>query len=166
MAAAGLFDGQERVELLEGELVVVSPQSPVHTAIMDVIAGRLAAACEPTQYLRHQSPLECGVHSAPEPDLALVVGSPRDYLNRHPVGAECALAVEVAVTSQPLDRAKAAIYARAGVAEYWLVDVPGRCLICHLQPDGVGSYGVVTTLASHDLLKLGGSELRVADLLP
>lgn len=166
MARAGLFDSGERVELLEGELVVVSPQSPVHTAIMDVIARQLQAACGLTQYLRHQSPIECGPHSAPEPDLALVLGEPRDYLDRHPTGTECILAVEVAVTSQPLDRAKAAIYARAGVQEYWLVDIPHCCLIRHQEPDGVDGYRVVANLTSQDLIQVGDKELRVGDLLP
>src|SRR5262245_15212608 len=76
------------------------------------------------------SPLALGEHSEPEPDVAVVAGAPEDYLAAHP--ATAALVVEVADSSLRLDRRfKAAAYARAGLPEYWIVNLPDRVLEVH-----------------------------------
>lgn len=167
MADAGMFDNGERVELLEGELVVVSPQSPAHFSVIDEIAERLRHAFDFGMHVRQQAPLLCGPYSAPEPDVSVVRGHRRDYVTRHPQGADCVLAVEVAVTSQSMDRAKAEIYARADVSEYWLVDLPSSQLTRYARPDGSRAYLQVDTLSAQDFLTgVGvGEAIRVGDLL-
>src|SRR5262249_47314064 len=74
-------------------------------------------------HVRAQLPLDARPYSLPEPDLAVVRGEPRDYRDRHPTGPDTLLAVEIARTSQALDRRKAGIYAAAGVPVYWLIDL-------------------------------------------
>jgi len=103
----------------------------------------------------------------PEPDVAIVPGGPRDHLAEHPRAA--ALVVEVADSSLEYDRGdKAQLYARAGFAEYWIVNLRDRCLEVHRQPSP-GGYGDVTTLAAGTTvvpLEVPGARIAVASLLP
>jgi Uma2 family endonuclease len=133
MVATGAMDDQP-VELLEGLLVDVSPHGPLHGAIVEELTARLAGA---RARLRVQLPIEIPPDSVPEPDLALLKAPPPH--GEHPRSA--LLVVEVAVTSHEVDRgAKAALYARAGVPVYWLVDVPGRAVEVRTGP-GPEGYG-------------------------
>lgn len=126
MVDSGALEG-EPVELLEGWLVDVSPQSPDHAAVITRLTRHLARA---QAWLQVQLPLEIPPNSVPEPDLALVEGrSP----GRHPHTA--LLVVEVAVSSHAIDRGlKARLYALAGVPTYWLIDVPGEIVEVRTEP--------------------------------
>jgi Uma2 family endonuclease len=160
MVVSGALDG-EPVELLEGLLVEMSPQSPNHAAVVARLTRHLASA---QAWLRVQLPLEVSPDSVPEPDLALVAEEPSP--ERHPDTA--LLVVEVAVSSQPIDRGvKAALYARAGVPTYWLVDVPAKAVEvrCELSQDGYRRcelYGVGESVPAP---VEGVAELDVASLL-
>lgn len=130
MVASGALDG-EPVELLEGMLVDMSPHGPEHAAAIEELTRHLMAA---RARLRVQLPVEISPDSVPEPDLALVEGrSP----GRHPHSA--LLVVEVAATSQDVDRTvKAALYARAAIPTYWLIDIPGRAVEVRTDPSPEG----------------------------
>lgn len=122
----GVFAG-ERLELLDGVLVVREPQGSAHAAIATKVGQVLTRAFGDGWHTRLHSPLALGEHSEPEPDVAVVAGAPEDYLAAHPSTA--ALVVEVADASLRLDRRfKAALYARAGLPEYWIVNLPDRVL--------------------------------------
>jgi Uma2 family endonuclease len=112
----------ERVELLDGLVVAMSPQDPRHAAAI-MFAGRaLERLLRDRATLRNQLPLILGDRSVPEPDLAIVPGGALDYVEAHPTTA--LLVVEVSDSSLPQDRlTKAAIYARGGVPEYWIVNL-------------------------------------------
>ncbi len=115
----GLFE-DERVELLEGVLVEMSPQGARHAEVVTRLAEALSASLRGRARLRLQAPIALSEASEPEPDVALV--RPGDYSERHPGTA--LLVVEVAQTSSRKDRGlKARLYAAAGIAEYWLVDL-------------------------------------------
>jgi Uma2 family endonuclease len=130
MVASGALDGQP-VELLDGLLVDVSPHGPEHAHMITRLTRHLAGA---RAWLRVQLPLEIPPNSAPEPELALVE---EDLADRHPSSA--LLVIEVAVSSHAIDRdMKAALYARAGVPTYWLVDVPARVVLVYSDPAGEG----------------------------
>src|SRR5262245_46609486 len=117
----GMFSG-ERLELLNGALVVREPQGSPHAAIAAHIAQVLSAAFGAGWHARLHSPLALGDESEPEPDVAIVAGRPLDYLNSHPSTA--ALVVEVADSTLRLDRRlKSALYARAGVREFWIANI-------------------------------------------
>ena len=169
----GVFVG-ERLELLEGVLVVREPQGSLHAAIVTHIGQVLAAAFGAGWHPRLHAPLALGEHSEPEPDIAVVAGEPRDYVVAHPSTA--VLVVEVADSSLRLDRRfKAAVYARAGLREYWILNLVDRALEVYRDPQPVTEAANDWTYDSTDVLRpparvtpLGapGAPIPVADLLP
>jgi Uma2 family endonuclease len=130
----GLFGPEERLELIGGEVVrKMSPQDTPHASAISFTLEALQAVFRSGAYIRVQLPLALGPHNEPEPDLAVVKGSPRDYETEHPTTA--LLLVEIADSTLRLDRGrKAALYARAGIAEYWIVNLVDRVLEVHREP--------------------------------
>lgn len=139
LVEAGLLD-DERVELVEGALVNVSPQRPAHAQAV-YLAGRALAEQAATGWIvRSQLPFVAGELSEPEPDLAVVPDA--DYGTRHPASA--VLIIEVARSSRAMNLGiKAEVYAAVGVTEYWVLDLPSRCLHVHRQPTPRGYADVV-----------------------
>lgn len=168
MIDAGVFEADEHVELLHGRLVVVPPQGPAHSYTSTVLRDRLQRAYQDRALVREAKPLDCGQENVPEPDLAVVRGSARDYVDRDPEGWEAFLVVEVSRTTQKTDRDKASIYASANVPVYWLVDVPGRRVEVHTDPTEGDRYRVVRVLAEEDELEVAGPDMRwpVREVLP
>ena len=114
----GLID--EKNELLDGIVVKKIPKSPQHVWLVNKMAGLLRAAAGPGLAVRQEAPLTfTKLSSEPEPDAAVVEGHDDAFIRQHPVTA--LLLVEVCVSSEETDRAKALIYARSGVPEYWLI---------------------------------------------
>ena len=168
----GFFDEDERIELLDGLLVVKEPQGSEHSATVSGVRAVLQRAFGARYDVRVGAPVALDDTSEPEPDLAVVRGRPfhyRDELPSRPV-----LVVEVARTSLTKDRRrKGPLYARAGVADYWIVNLAGRVLEVYREPmkpaTGHWKYknvrplkpgAVVRPLAAPD------ARIRVADLLP
>jgi Uma2 family endonuclease len=138
----GVFDVGEHVELLGGEILVAEPQSSPHYTAIGLVEDALARALGPGWLVRAQGPLALDDESEPEPDVAAVPGAVRDYGREHP--ARPALIVEVAESSLALDRAhKGSLYARAGVADYWVLNLVDRVLEIYRQPitDTLASFG-------------------------
>jgi Uma2 family endonuclease len=139
MARAGVFARDARVELVDGEVIDVPPADPPHAgtlvAIQDALARRLGRRAQ----VRTQQPLVAETHSQPEPDVALVRWDDGFYRDRHPVPADTFAVVEVSWSSLIFDRGvKLRMYARAGVPEYWIVDVRGGTIEIHRQPNDLG----------------------------
>lgn len=131
MVESGALEGQH-VELLEGLIVDMSPQSPRHSAVLSVLVRHFGHT---KSWLRVQSPLAIPPDSEPEPDIALVAERPR--ADRHPRTA--LLVIEVAVSSHAIDRGlKSQLYARAGVPVYWLIDVTRRVIEVRTHPRAEG----------------------------
>jgi Uma2 family endonuclease len=156
----GMFDEDERIQLLDGELVVMSPQKPPHAGIVEALNERLMPSLVGRARVRVQLPLAAGEHSEPEPDVAIVpADEPRD---RHPQRA--LLVIEVADTSLALDLVrKARIYAAAGVPEYWVIDVARDVVHVHTQP-GADGYATVTKRGADEPLDACGVRLTLRDL--
>lgn len=133
LVSAGVFES-ERVELIDGTVMTMAPHGPEHDGTLQILAKLLARAVGERADVRVQSAFAAAEDAEPEPDLALV--PPGDYRDAHPNVAS--LVVEVAVSSQLHDRRKAAVYARAGVTEYWIVDVPRGVIERHLAPSDMG----------------------------
>ena len=147
----GIFTG-ERLELLDGALVVREPQGSYHAAITTKIGRLLASAFGPHWHTRLHSPLALGEHSEPEPDIAVVAGKPEDYLQAHPSTA--ALVVEVAESSLHLDRRfKTTLYAQAGLPEYWIVNLVDRALEMYRDPLPSADPSAPWTYRSTDVLR-------------
>jgi Uma2 family endonuclease len=139
MVELGLFD-EERIELLHGALVEMSPQGASHADVTERLAMLLAAAAAGGARVRQHSPLAVSDDSEPEPDIAVV--PPGDYSREHPRMA--LLVVEVADSSLRKDRKiKAALYAACAVPEYWLVNLVDQVIEIHRAPLG-GQYEDVT----------------------
>lgn len=129
----GVFGPQDRLELLGGQLVVAEPQGTDHYSAILRSTRVLQAAFGAGWLVRPQGPVALDDESEPEPDVAVVSGDIDDYRLAHP--ARPVLAIEVAVSSLALDRShKASLYARAGVADYWIINLVDRVLEVHRDP--------------------------------
>jgi len=168
MVEAGILSEDERVELIEGRLVTMSPQGPTHSTLTVIVHRLLAQAYGEDFHVKDHSPIDAGPISLPEPDVALVRGEPRDFLKRHPSAEDLLLVVEVAYTTHREARAKTRVYAGAGVPTYWLLDVPGRSLEVFSDPDlERGEYANHSVHADGDAVPLPELTLTlaVADML-
>lgn len=170
LMAAGVFEGQ-RFELIDGELYDKTAQAPPHAFVIGLLLEALAKLFPPGA-IRVQLPLEAGgvdrERSLPEPDIAVVVERKAEYPWRHPSGPETLLVVEVADSSVVMDLSrKVALYARAGVPEYWVVDLTRRMVVAHRRPDGA-TYRMAELFAPGDILTLEGRNepIRVGEILP
>src|SRR5262245_20032619 len=129
----GLLDENDPVELLDGLLIVKEPQHSRHRTAVLLAARALERAFGEGWFVQVQSPIALDDRSEPEPDVAVVRGSPRDYIDAHP--ARPALVVEVADSGLRRARGrKAAAYARADIADYWIVDLVEGVLEVHREP--------------------------------
>ncbi|MCB9881907.1 MAG: Uma2 family endonuclease [Planctomycetes bacterium] len=167
MVDAGLLDDGERLELIDGALVTMSPQNPPHATTTEVLGRRLEAVYSGTHCVRHHCPLMISPVTLPEPDLVLLPGCLVDYGQRHPVARDALLIVEVSHTTQRRDRAKARIYAEGGAPTYWILDLQHRKLTVHTIPQG-GTYAHVVDLGPDDHVTLPQLDVvwRVGDLFP
>ena len=163
MVVAGLFE-DERVELLEGVIVEMSPQSPSHAAAIQRLDRVLQRLIGDRASIRVQMPFAAGDLSLPEPDVAVV--PPGDYETAHP--AQALLVIEVADSSLRKDRRlKVEIYARAGVPEYWVVGLFDGLVEVHTEPTA-GAYRRVTPAGRGDRIRPGAFpdiEIAVDDIL-
>ncbi len=170
----GIFGPGDRVELIDGLLLVAEPQNSTHYTAVRLAEIALARAFGSGWDVRNQGPIALDDSSEPEPDIAVVRGGPRDYADAHP--AEPMLVVEIAVTSLAFDRGrKSSLYARAGRPEYWIVNLVDRVL--EVRRDPVRSpagrygwaYGTTQVLRAEDSvspLAAPTAMVSVADLLP
>jgi Uma2 family endonuclease len=169
LAERGLLDPDDHVELLEGVIVCSPSQSPLHASVIMCVDAALRRAVGDRASIRTQMPLLAGPRSAPEPDIALVPGAPVEYRDKHPGTA--LLVVEVSDSSLPQDRlTKSRIYARAGVLEYWIVNLRDRRVEVHVRPDAEKRlYAAVCIAEAGDSIELAafpGTRIRVAELFP
>jgi len=130
----------DRVELLEGIVVQKMTRIPRHDAAIDILAQLLRRLLSDNWYVRDQKVLLTN-DSAPEPDLVVLRGQPRDYWRKHPTAADAAIVLEVSESSLDRDRRKCRIYSKAGIAIYWIVNLEADCIEVHTQPDPTaGTY--------------------------
>jgi len=172
MWESGLFDDCKPM-LINGEVYEMAKPGPAHNTSVGLTDNALRPIFSTGFWVRIQMPLVLGQRSDPEPDVAIVVGGPRDYPT-HPTTAE--LVVEVADTSLHMDTgAKAQLYAAAGILDYWVVDLNNRLLIVHRdpRPDTTNPFGAsYTTVTSSspgqsvNPLAFTLASVNVADLIP
>ena len=164
---AGVFEPDARLELVDGDLLAMTPQGSRHATGVDLVADSLRHAFGAGFHVRMQLPLAIDDYSEPEPDVAVVTGGIRDYREAHPNTA--LLVVEVSDDSLRRDRTvKQRLYARCGIPEYWLLALPEARLEVYRNPSADG-YRTVTIHGPGDTVApLARPEARVAvdDLLP
>jgi Uma2 family endonuclease len=146
MFEAGILGDEERVELLEGVIVVMPPQNPAHASAIQRLNKWLARQLDDSLALLPQLPVTLGHRSEPVPDLAVVRA---EDINRKTLPRTALLVIELADTSLRKDRGfKAALYARSGIPEYWIVNVQNATIEAHRDPDSAaGRYRTLLTVA-------------------
>lgn len=172
LAEEGFFEGQH-VELIGGQIVMMSPMSFPHYFASDGIAEMLKATFGKGYWVRQQAPVSIPNDGEPEPDVSVVAGSKRDYTD-HPQTA--LLVVEVVRTSLSFDtQTKTHLYASANIPDYWVLDLAHRHLIVYRQPvvDPDAPFGhryaTIFTIDEHGSvvpLEKPDSLLSVAQMLP
>lgn len=153
------------VELLRGKVVRKMPKSPLHEFVAQVLMNLLVRSIPEGFEVRREGPISIG-NSEPEPDLSVVRGKASDWLQSHPHSA--ALVIEIAITSIELDEGKAAIYAEAGIPEYWIVQPERRLTCVYRQPsrDGYLSRSVVSDCDTLTCVALPGIGIPTNSILP
>lgn len=168
MGEAGILAPDERVELIDGEIMAMPPIGDAHAWTVDELTRMTAPpAVEGRAVLRVQGPLQLDQFNVPQPDLMLLRPPAATYRNRPPSAADVLLLIEVADSSLAYDRAtKLPLHARHGVPEVWLVDLAGRAVEVLRGPVGEG-YGEVERVTTGRLAAslVAGLEVDVEVLL-
>ena len=166
---AGVFGPDDKIELIEGYLFPQMPQNTPHSVATTLTATTLRQAFGAGIYVQEEKPIALSDLSEPEPDVAVIRGGPRDFLDDHPGPKVIDLIVEVAESSVRRDRGlRARAYAEAGINDYWIVNLPERVVEVHREPAG-GTYRTKTTLAEGDAISpvaRPDASVASADLLP
>jgi Uma2 family endonuclease len=167
MIEAGTLGEDDHVQLIAGAVLAMTPQGPAHALVIQNLTRLVAQGLAADLALRPQLPLTLPDDSEPEPDLAVVRLADARSREHHPRTA--LLVVEVAGDSLRLDRqTKAALYARAGIPEYWIVNLAETTVEVHRDPDPeTGAYRAKAVVASEGTLpaaSVPGLKINVADL--
>lgn len=166
---AGVFRPDERLELLDGQIVSKMTHNAPHVACTHLVSDWLRTTLPDGWAVRTQAPISLGERSQPEPDVAVVRGSTRDFATQHPEPHQIALLVEVSDSTLREDRRyKTSLYGAAGIGEFWIVDLNHRRLIVHLEPEH-GEYRLIRVLRPEEEVApifAPDRRLQVNDLLP
>ena len=167
LGEAGILGENDRVELLEGQLVDMSPIGPRHAIVTENLNELLVTAFAGRARIRCQDPVVLNDGSEPQPDFALVRRPWRGYPHTHPEPDDIFLLIEVADSSLDFDRTvKLELYARAGIREVWIVDLTTDGVLVHRRPSG-GGYGSMVRVEPPGVLAveaLPGVTIPTADV--
>lgn len=146
MGEVGLLSSDDRVELIEGEIVEMPPIGDRHAAAVDVLARTLIQSLGDSAHVRIQGPIRLSARSEPQPDIALLTRRADSYKTGHPTATEVLLVIEVSESTRGYDLdSKARLYSRHGIAEYWVLDLVDNQLHRFRRPAS-GSYGEHETI--------------------
>ena len=165
MIARGILNENDRVELIRGEIVDKMPIGPRHAACVKRLNALFQLLYRGRWTVSVQDPIAFD-DSKPEPDIALL--RPRDdyYSEGTPQPSDILLVIEVADSSLDFDRdTKAALYAEAGIPEYWIVNLIDNCVEVHRGPKADGSYADCQRVSKGGAISLLGEEIAVDQLL-
>ena len=142
MGETGILGPQDRVELIDGEIIDMSPIGVLHAAIVDVLARHFGRRTGESVFVRCQNPLRLDDISEPEPDIAILRLRADFYMTAHPGASDVLLVIEVADTSLAYDLGtKVPLYARHGIPEVWVIDAATRQTRVFRRPVGSGGTG-------------------------
>jgi hypothetical protein len=146
MAETGIIHPEARVELLDGEIIDMSPIGPFHGGVTKWLLSFFVQHAKGRWIVSVQDPVHLDDHSEPEPDLVLLKPRPGGYKDRHPIPSDIFLLIEVADSSLTYDRGrKLKAYARAGIPEVWIANLSDVVLEVYRDPKP-GEYGSLKTL--------------------
>ena len=163
---AGILGADDRVELIEGEVVAMSPIGAAHVGAVMALTRLLVVAFGDRAHVSPQGSVRLDANSEPQPDLALLRPRADQYRNALPAPADILLLVEVADSSLRFDRlVKLPLYARHGIPEVWIVDLAAGAIEVHRGP-GPAGYAAATRAGRGDRLEpMPGLALRADDIL-
>jgi Uma2 family endonuclease len=168
MGRTGVFGEDDRVELLDGEIVSMPGIGPSHASVVDRLNRLFVQRLGDRAIVRVQNPIRLPPHSEPQPDLTVVAWRDDFYATRHPGPDDIQLVIEVCDSSLAIDRGiKLPIYARAGLQQVWLVDVTQRVVLAHRDPID-GAYADTSVLRANTTITTGApldQELYVSSIL-
>ena len=154
MVEVGVFGPEDRIELVNGELIDMAPIGEGHAAVVTALTEALSLACVGRAHVSPQNPVLVDRFSEPQPDFAVLRRRADFYAKGRPKPGDVLLLVEVADSSLRFDRTvKLPLYAKAGIAEFWIVDLKRRVVDTYRQPGATG-YGEVTTYQAGDQVAL------------
>ncbi|CBN57882.1 MULTISPECIES: Uma2 family endonuclease [Kamptonema] len=169
MIETGILDEDDRVELLEGQIIEMSLQIPLTAATTQTASNYLSNILTGLAYIRMQLPITLRPNSEPEPDIAVVRIDPGRYFDHHPTPDEIFLVVEVANTSLAKDRRqKVRAYANANIPEYWILDVNEQQVYVFREP-GNETYQqeiILNEEAIFSMVAFPEIEVSVSELFP
>ena len=168
MAETGVLRPDVRVELLDGKIIDMSPIGPFHGGLVKRLSRIFNLKAQGRWLVSTQDPLRLDDHSEPEPDVMLLKPAADDYTSRHPQPEDVFLLIEVADSTLEYDREeKLPAYGRAGVTEFWIVNLQEATLEIYREPHFTG-YGLKTVLHAGDQarpLAFPDAAVDVAELL-
>ena len=142
MGETGILGPRDRVELIDGEIIDMSPIGVLHAAIVDLLARHFGRRAGESVFVRCQNPLRLDDISEPEPDIAILRPRADFYMTAHPGSADVLLVIEVADTSLAYDLGtKVPLYARHGIPEVWVIEAATRHTRVFRRPVGSGGTG-------------------------
>ncbi len=163
MIQSGILHEDDRVELLEGEIVEMSPIGKSHAACVDNLAELFIVSLSGTARIRIQNPLVLDAFSEPQPDIMILKYRKDAYRNALPRPDDVFLLVEVGETSADRDRQlKLPLYARAGIREVWLIDLVNEVVERYLEPKGDTYQRVEKYASDQELSPQAFPDLRLA----
>ena len=168
MAETDILTEEDRVELIDGQIIAMSPIGSRHAACVKRLNLLMGKMVGDSMLIGVQDPIQLDAYSAPEPDLVLLRPRADFYAAAHPTAADVLLAIEVADTSADYDReVKLPLYAQAGIPEVWLIDLQASRIEVYAQPQGDAYQQRVEVAADATLTSLTISQLvlAAADLL-
>jgi Uma2 family endonuclease len=161
MIEAGVFGGDERLELIDGEIVQMSPIGDRHAACVRRLNELLGELVSRRAIVDVQDPIIVASAYAPQPDLALLRTRSDYYASQTPTASDCLLVIEVSDSSAEFDRQiKMPRYARGGVVELWLVELERDVVVVYRDPAG-DAYQHVQVFRRGDTLEVRSLEVRV-----
>jgi len=169
MADAGIFSADERVELLEGKIIWMIAKGTAHCSAVGRTDYLLKNRLGNRAWVSIQDPVKLNERSEPEPDIAVVKVDPLDYADHHPTPSEVYLIIEVADSSFKLDcETKGKAYSKAGIIDYWVLNVIGRQLHVFREPteDGYQSEVIVEEDGIISPLQFPDLSIAVLEMLP
>ena len=168
MVAAGILQEHDRVELIDGEILEMSPIGSRHAACVNRLNTLLTRRGGDAAIISVQNPIRLNDYSEPEPDIAVLKPSDDFYATAHPAVEDILLVIEVAETSLEYDReVKIPRYAQAGIPEVWLLDVQHQLVMVYTQPKH-DAYQVTQVARGAELVKtvmFGGFSARADEIL-
>jgi Uma2 family endonuclease len=169
MSELGILDPNERTELLAGQITLMAAQGTPHVTSLHLLANALRDQLGNTVLIRTQDPIQLDDFSEPEPDLAIATGTILDYAEQYPRPADVYLVVEVADSTLKQDcEIKDKLYAQAGIADYWVLDLKNRQL--HIfrnpTPTGYASHLILTAPNQISPLAFPNLTLALTSILP